>query len=290
VDLLTPEQFEKQQPELAAVPAIHKGVLETNYCQAARYDKVIFGSFSVPNVKEPGEHHNFGFVLDDNHLWFIDSNGSAAPLMEKLEKISFLGGTVLNYLLNFMSSMIDEDIYLLQEFDSKLADLEEKLNSSDPDISDKVFSGMRKVLNLLSVYYEQLSNVGETLEDIVVQEGDKTAKAMLSLYVSRVDRLYQTTRYVRENLSQVLQLKSDKGQEKQSRNMAILTVVSSIFTPLSFITGWYGMNFKYFPLIEDRYGFWWNAIFCAAVLILEILVVRHWHILGGKKKKKSGKG
>jgi magnesium transporter len=285
VAVLTPEQFKEVRPELAQIPPVYKGILEARFCQASHYGQVIFGSFAVPEIKNPGAYRLFGFVLDGDSLYFVDADGSAGPLLKKMEDISPLDGTALNYLLNFMESMINEDIYILQEFDRKLADLEEKLNTPGQGVSDKVFSSMRKDLNILAVYYEQLSNVGETLEDIVVQEGNETAQAMLSLYVSRVQQLYQTTRYVRENLAQVLQLKSDKGQEKQNRNMSILTVVSSIFTPLTFITGWYGMNFKYFPLINDKYGYWINLFICIVILVLEIIIIRHWRILGRKKSK-----
>ena len=34
-----------------------------------------------------------------------------------------------------------------------------------------------------------------------------------------------------------------------------LTVISTIFLPLTFIVGWYGMNFKYMPELEWQYGY-----------------------------------
>ena len=37
--------------------------------------------------------------------------------------------------------------------------------------------------------------------------------------------------------------------------MRVLTVVSSIFIPLTFIVGVYGMNFKYMPELEQRLGY-----------------------------------
>ena len=43
---------------------------------------------------------------------------------------------------------------------------------------------------------------------------------------------------------------------KSNNIMMILTVISTIFLPLTFIVGWYGMNFKYMPELEWQYGYY----------------------------------
>jgi magnesium transporter len=53
--------------------------------------------------------------------------------------------------------------------------------------------------------------------------------------------------------------------------MKVLTIFASIFIPLTFLAGVYGMNFKYIPEYSLRYGyplFWGVAIICSAILIL----------------------
>ncbi|MBQ1393912.1 MAG: magnesium transporter CorA, partial [Lachnospiraceae bacterium] len=42
---------------------------------------------------------------------------------------------------------------------------------------------------------------------------------------------------------------------KQNRIMTVLTVVTTIFMPLTLIAGWYGMNFKYMPELETNMGY-----------------------------------
>jgi magnesium transporter len=37
--------------------------------------------------------------------------------------------------------------------------------------------------------------------------------------------------------------------------MKVLTIIATIFMPLSFIAGWYGMNFKNMPELEWRWGY-----------------------------------
>ena len=52
--------------------------------------------------------------------------------------------------------------------------------------------------------------------------------------------------------------------------MMVLTVWSTIFLPLTFLTGVYGMNFKYMPELQGKYGyilFWVTAVVITSVMI-----------------------
>lgn len=59
--------------------------------------------------------------------------------------------------------------------------------------------------------------------------------------------------------------------------MTLLTVVTTIFMPLTLIAGWYGMNFKYMPEFEWRLGY-------PVVILVSILIVIFCLILFKKKK------
>ena len=53
---------------------------------------------------------------------------------------------------------------------------------------------------------------------------------------------------------------------KQNRIMTLLTVITSIFLPLTLIAGWYGMNFKYMPELNWKLGY-------PAVILVSIAIV-----------------
>ncbi len=42
---------------------------------------------------------------------------------------------------------------------------------------------------------------------------------------------------------------------KQNRIMTLLTVITTIFTPLTLLTGWYGMNFVYMPELRFKWSY-----------------------------------
>ena len=54
--------------------------------------------------------------------------------------------------------------------------------------------------------------------------------------------------------------------KKVIRIMTVLTVITSIFLPLTLIAGWYGMNFKYMPELEWRFSY-------PVVIIVSIAIV-----------------
>ncbi len=78
-------------------------------------------------------------------------------------------------------------------------------------------------------------------------------------------------------LHMILEAMLDKSHnEVLNKRLNLLTIWSTIFLPLSFYTGLFGMNFDDVPFLTDKHGFW---IFCSLTLVT-ILVM--W-----RKKKKN---
>jgi len=60
--------------------------------------------------------------------------------------------------------------------------------------------------------------------------------------------------------------------------MKVLTIIATIFIPLTFIVGVYGMNFKYMPELEWRYGYpmIWFVMVTIGVTMLIFFKKRNW--------------
>ena len=82
---------------------------------------------------------------------------------------------------------------------------------------------------------------------------------------------------LREYLLQLRELYQSQVDLQQNRVMSILTVVTTIFLPLTLIAGWYGMNFPGMPEFEWKYSY-------PAVIVISILIIV-LEILYFKKKK-----
>jgi magnesium transporter len=66
--------------------------------------------------------------------------------------------------------------------------------------------------------------------------------------------------------------------QRMNHIMKVLTVVSSIFIPLTFIVGVYGMNFKHMPELEYTYGYYTvvGLMFALALGLLIFFIKRGW--------------
>jgi magnesium transporter len=76
---------------------------------------------------------------------------------------------------------------------------------------------------------------------------------------------------------QVRDLYHAQLEVRQNRIMTLLTVVTTIFMPLTLIAGWYGMNFRYMPELEWRLGY-------PVVIAVSVLIVVFCLIFFKKKK------
>ena len=93
----------------------------------------------------------------------------------------------------------------------------------------------------------------------------------------RVERLQNHVHLLRENVLQIRELYQSMQDARQNKIMVVITIVTTIFLPLTLITGWYGMNFVYMPELQWRYGYF------AVIMISLIIVIAE--IIYFKKKK-----
>ena len=82
---------------------------------------------------------------------------------------------------------------------------------------------------------------------------------------------------LRDHTMQVRDLYNSQLEVRQNRTMTLLTVITTIFMPLTLIAGWYGMNFRYMPELE------WPIAY-PLVILVSIAIVVFCLILFRKKK------
>ena len=82
----------------------------------------------------------------------------------------------------------------------------------------------------------------------------------------RLGRLRDDAQLLREYCLQVRELFQTEVDVRQNRIMKTLTVVTTLFLPLSLVAGWYGMNFAGMPELGWKYGY-------PAVIVVSVLIV-----------------
>jgi magnesium transporter len=90
-------------------------------------------------------------------------------------------------------------------------------------------------------------------------------KAQFQFVLSNANTANQNVERLEKTISDIHQRFNMNQQEKTNRRLAVLTILSAIFMPLTFIAGIYGMNFEKMPELHFSFGY-------PAVLILMALV------------------
>ena len=108
---------------------------------------------------------------------------------------------------------------------------------------------------MLLVHYEQIIDMTQELEEN--ENGFFREKKLryFRLSMNRLDRLRDLSNSLRDHTMQLRDLYHTQLEAKQNRIMTLLTVVTTIFMPLTLITEWYGMNFRYMPELESPMGY-----------------------------------
>ena len=86
------------------------------------------------------------------------------------------------------------------------------------------------------------------------------------MFEDRVIRLREESQLLRESCAQLQSLFQAEIDTRQNRIMQILTIVTTIFLPLTLLVGWYGMNFVGMPELTWKYGY-------TVVVIVSIVTV-----------------
>ena len=247
-------------------------------CVKVNYDSLT-GGFSIPDRACIAEkNHEFSFALDEQGIVFINDDGTAEKIIKKIsETRKWRMPSLERFVYDFLEEIISNDIKILGVYEKKLDDMEDRiLEGDDSDVMEDLLDIRSDILDL-KTHYEQLIDLSQELEEN--ENGFFSSKNLryFRMFTERVMRLQDIVSSLREHTMQVRDLHHSMLEVKQNRVMTILTVVSTIFMPLTLIVGWYGMNFKYMPELDIPIAY-------PIVIIVSVLIVVVSIIFFKKKK------
>lgn len=270
--LMSFDEFTEHPRKLPRKNAFIHSMTPIQYCKIEKYKECIQGTVRVPKGnKGQLTIHNFGFYLTGSELYFVEESHF---LMEHFNKM--LEGDYNNYslrqiLLALLEQLLTEDVLYLQKQEEHLSELEEELLKRVPDYFYEMIMKYRKRLNIFHSYYEQLINMCDVMQTSVNIQLMEEEKAEWQLFSNRAERLHDHVEMLREYLVQIRELYQSLIAVKQNQVMSILTVVTTIFLPLTLIVGWYGMNFPNMPEFGWKYAYLAVIIVSITVVVIEVI-------------------
>jgi magnesium transporter len=174
-----------------------------------------------------------------------------------------MGADYLAYTL--LDSIVDNYFIILEKLGEKIEFLEEKLvTHPTSEILQVIHHLKREMIFLRKAVWplrEVISGLGRG-ESSLIQESTKIY--LRDVYDHTIQAI-DTIETYRDMVSSMLDIYLSSVSYRLNAVMKVLTIIATIFMPLTFIAGIYGMNFKFMPELEWRWGY--PAIWLVVVLI-----------------------
>ena len=242
------------------------------------YDSVT-GTFAIPDRSQPSaDDLKFAFVLDEKGIVFIDDNDTAEKIIQGIQRTKkWKMPSLERFLYDFLDYIVKDDLRLMEKYEDELDSMEQSIIDGDENLPSGRLNDIRSDIRYLRIHYEQLMDLAQEFNENENGFFKHENLRYFRLFIDRAARLHDSSMSLRDYTMQLRDLYKAHLDIKQNRIMTVLTVVTTIFMPLTLIVGWYGMNFRYMPELENRWSY--------PIVIVVSIVIVVGSLLFFKKKK-----
>ncbi|MBK8013868.1 MAG: magnesium transporter CorA family protein [Deltaproteobacteria bacterium] len=149
-------------------------------------------------------------------------------------------------------------------------------------VDDRVFQAVAETGVALLQFRSVLVPARAVLSELASRKTvfiSEATQGFLGNIAGTIERILQDVLVGRESLTQALTLSMSIVSQKTNQAMTKLTILSTIFMPLTFLCGVYGMNFQNLPELHWRFGYAFFWALCASIVGVAIWLVRRSRLL-----------
>ena len=276
VAILSPEAWQRERDSFNMGIDFEPTARELHNTKAeVNYDSLT-GTFRIPDRDDlTGRDFRFAFALDEKGVVFIDASGRAVQMIDAIRRTKrYRNPSLERFLYDFLEQIIARDMQLMEQCEKELDDDEDRILGEEGPLDLIRINEIRGDVRELRIHYEQLIDMVQELEE---NENGFFAEENLRyfhLFMNRMTRLHDTAASLSEHSMQVRDLYQAELSAKQNRTVTLLTVVTTVFMPLTLIAGWYGMNFRYMPELDKPWGYPAVIAVSLAIVVLSLLLFK----------------
>jgi len=226
-----------------------------------------------------GEH--VSMIIGPNFLLsFQEDVGDVFdPVRERIRKegrIRNFGPDYLAYAL--IDDIVDNYFLVIEHIEEQVEDLEEELVRNAIPASLQKINSLKKSMIFLRKSIWPLREVisgMERSESPLIKEG--TIIYLRDVY-DHIIQVIDTLETIRDMVSGMIDIYLSGLSYKMNEIMKVLTLIATIFIPLTFVAGVYGMNFHYMPELAWEYGYVtvWGIMIAMVLVMLFYFRNKHW--------------
>jgi magnesium transporter len=234
-------------------------------------------NFGIVNII--GDKQNYfkvselDFYITNKYLIFVSK--SDLKLFKEIKEDVITKGTLSisfeKILYNLIDKLTVNDFKVLANLEIEISDVEEDvIQGKTKDYISDILSLKNRLL-FLKKHYEPLLDIVEDLTENQNHLLDENSIAYFTILLNRIERLNRKVGNLRDYITQVRESYQSQLDINLNNIMRLFTVITLIFSPLTLIVGWYGMNFVHMPELKWTYGYMFVTILCVSVVIISII-------------------
>jgi magnesium transporter len=252
--------------------------------KAAHYENCVFLSLKMFHLTEglTIDQEQVSIVLTENTVISFQErkgdvfDGIRSSIQENTGRIRKKNADFLVY--RMLDVIVDNYFLILDFFEDKISVMEENIDSRVAKYDDKDIRILKKQILDFRKDSRPLNDAIQRLLKDDVDKIELTTKTYLNDVHDHLSQIIDGLDVQRENLTYLTdQYHSQQGM-KLNKVMKLLTIVSTIFIPLTFIVGVYGMNFKNIPELQWEKGYLmvWGLMLAVTVFMIVLFRYKKW--------------
>jgi magnesium transporter len=228
------------------------------------------------------EIEQISLVLGSNYvLSFQERAGDEfEPIRERIRsskgRVRKLGADYLAYSL--IDAIVDQYFVVLEQIGERIEFMEEELVTSPTTETLHVIHEMKQELVFMRKSIWPLREVIGRLERAEPPLIQETTGIYLRDVYDHSIQIIDSVETFRDIVSGMLDIYLSSISNRMNEVMKVLTVIATIFIPLTFIVGVYGMNFHYMPELQWHWGYFtvWGVMIAIAIMMILYFRRRRW--------------
>jgi magnesium transporter len=247
------------------------------------YDEYTFTELRIINpYDENGREDCVALYIKKNLIIVVDvedyDESTKSKFLAAVNKYNYKTATLEKIIYTFIDSLITNDFRYIEDKGIEITEYEEDiLKENTHENFNLDLLHLKKEFLKMRSYYEQLLDITDAIEENENNIFDSEDLRYISNLGLKITRLREDTDSLSSSVTHLQDAYSASLDLKLNNTMKIFTVITSIFYPLTVIVGWYGMNFKFMPEFNWKFGYIY-------VIVLSLAVVAVLSIIGKKKK------
>ncbi|HDR46993.1 MAG TPA: magnesium/cobalt transporter CorA, partial [Geoalkalibacter subterraneus] len=191
-------------------------------------------------------------------------------------RIRFLGSDYLAYAL--IDAIVDSHFFILEKIGEEIEQLEDELLADpSPESLNQIHRLRREMILLRKSVWPLRELVSELSREDTPMVSRETGVFLRDVYDHCI-QVIDTVETFRDLLGGMLDLYMSNVSNRMNEVMKVLTLIATIFIPLTFIAGVYGMNFEYMPELSWKWAYpaVWGIMIGVGIGLVFLFKKKNW--------------